>query len=100
MKQVKPWQKGVRANVLSFCTNPAIKEYFMSRGKGGNRRIYTIADKHRDEHAALIARCNAPFAMRPNVVVTDEMRERNGYVRAYVADGSGAHTAWVERVSC
>ena len=67
----------------------------MSRGIGGNRRIYTVADKRRDEHAALIARSNAPFAMRPNVIVTDEMRERDGYVRAYVADGSGAHTAWV-----
>ena len=72
----------------------------MSRGKGGNRRIYAIADKRRDEQAAVIAQSNAPFAMRPNCIVTDEMRERNGYVRAYVADGSGAHTAWVERVSC
>ena len=67
----------------------------MSRGKGGNRRIYTIADKRRDEQAALIAHANAPFAMRANAIVTDDMRERNGYVRAYVADGSGAHTAWV-----
>ena len=67
----------------------------MSRGKGGNRRIYTMAHKRRDEQAALIAHANAPFAMRANAIVTDDMRERNGYVRAYVADGSGAHTAWV-----
>ena len=69
----------------------------MSRGKGGNRVICTIADKRRDEQAALIARSNAPFAMRPNAIVTDEMRERNGYVRTYVADGSGAHTDWVRK---
>ena len=70
----------------------------MSRGKGGNRRIYTIADKRRDEQAALIAQANAPFAMRPNPIVTDADRERAGLVRAFVADGSGAHTAWIARV--
>lgn len=72
----------------------------MSKGKGGNRRIHTVANMKRDAEAALIAQANAPFAMRPNCIVTDEMRERAGFVRAFVADGSGAHTAWVERVSC
>lgn len=72
----------------------------MSRGKGGNRRIYTVAEAKRDAEAALIAQTNAPFAMRPNPVVTDADRERAGLVRAFVADGSGAHTAWVEGRSC
>jgi hypothetical protein len=70
----------------------------MSRGKGGNRRIYTVADAKRGVEANLIAQANAPFAMRPNPIVTDADRERAGLVRAFVADGSGAHTAWVARV--